>query len=42
MDKLGGDTKRNKDLESGTQPKISGRRHLLNNLFDFVAIAASM
>jgi hypothetical protein len=37
MDKLGG----NKDLESGAQPKKSRRRHLLNNLFDFIAIAAS-
>jgi hypothetical protein len=43
MDKLGGDTKRHNDLESGNnQPKKTRRRHLLNNLFDFLAIAGSM
>ena len=42
MDKLGGDKNINKDLEGGTQPKKSSRRHLLNNLLDFLAIAASM
>jgi hypothetical protein len=43
MDKLGGNPKRNNDLERGNQqPKKSRRRHLLNNLFDFLAIAISM
>ena len=43
MDKLGGDKKSNNDLENGgNQPKKSRRRHLLNNVFDFIAIAASM
>lgn len=42
MDKLGGDTKRKQDLEQGNQPKISRRRHLLNNFFDIVAIAISI
>ncbi|CAF3897689.1 unnamed protein product [Rotaria sordida] len=41
MDKLGGDTKENKDLEAGIQPKKSRRRRLLNNLLDFLAIAAT-
>ncbi|CAF3684099.1 unnamed protein product [Rotaria sp. Silwood1] len=42
MDKLGGNTKENNDLEAGIQPpKKSKRRHLLNNLFDFLAIAAT-
>lgn len=40
MDKLGGDTNCN-DIESGAQPKKSRRRHLLNNLYDFIAIAAT-
>jgi hypothetical protein len=42
MNKLGGDTKRNKDLETGNQPKKSRRRYLLNNIFDFLAIAVGM
>jgi len=35
MDKLGG------DVESGSKPKQTRRRHLLNNIYDIVAIAIS-
>jgi len=42
MVKLGGDAKRNNDLERGNQPKKSKRRHLLNHIFDILAIAISM
>lgn len=42
MDKLGGDTTVLKDFEAQSRPKQSSRRHLLHNLFDFLAIAASM
>ena len=42
MDKLGGDTTVLKDFEAQGRPKQSKRRHLLHNLFDFLAIAASM
>ncbi|CAF1425527.1 unnamed protein product [Adineta steineri] len=41
MDKLGGTTKPNHDVEKGTQPKKSKRRHLLNHVFDILAIAAT-
>jgi hypothetical protein len=42
MDRFGGETRRNKDFESANQPKKFQRRHLLHNIFDFVAIAISM
>jgi hypothetical protein len=42
MDKLGGNKNKHNDVEVGNQSKKSTRRHLLNNLFDFLAIAASM
>lgn len=41
METLGGNPKRNTDLESGNQPKKTRRRHLLHNAFDFIAIAVS-
>ncbi|UJR14854.1 hypothetical protein I4U23_001839 [Adineta vaga] len=41
MDKLGGDKNVNQDVEHGSQPKKPKRRALLNNLFDFLAIAAT-
>jgi hypothetical protein len=41
MDKLGGDATAQKDLEAAGRPKRSQRRHLLHNVFDVLAIAAS-
>ena len=41
METLGGTSRRNNDLESGNQPKKFRRRHLLHNIFDFIAIAVS-
>lgn len=42
MDKLGGDTAANEDVEAGNQPKKSRRRRrILNNFFDFMAIVFS-
>ena len=41
MDKLGGTKPAAKDAPAAQRPKKSSRRHLLNNLFDFIAIAAS-
>ncbi|CAF3290214.1 unnamed protein product [Rotaria socialis] len=41
MDKIGGNTRRSKDLEVEIRPKRSRRRQLLNNLFDVLAIAAT-
>lgn len=41
MDKLGGTKPTDKDVEALKRPKKSNRRHLLNNLFDIIAIAAS-
>ena len=42
MDKLGGNTQGNNDIEKAEEPKKSRRSHLLNNVFDFLAIALSM
>ena len=42
MDKLGGNTTRNNDLEAGNNQPKNARRRLLHNLYDFLAIAASM
>ena len=42
MDKLGGEKPAHKDLEASGRPKQASRRHLLHNVFDFLAIAASM
>ncbi len=41
MDKLGGNPKRNNDVEMGNQPKKSKRRNLTHHLFDLLAIAIS-
>ncbi len=42
MDKLGGDTAPNDDLEICQERKTRKRRRILYNLFDFLAIVTSI
>lgn len=42
MDKLGGDTIQECDVEAGKERKRNRRRRILYNLFDFLAIVTSI
>ncbi len=42
MDKSGGDTRANDDVEAGGQNKSHKRRQILYNIFDFLAIVTSI